>query len=124
MGAIRGRAGRKCPGWAGPQHRIFLNVWFLSLNGPSGAKVGVMEIVGSRGDAIVMKNRVTRITLGIVTARAFPTFEHRAQTLKTHWDIRSVPTIDGAQPHGWLYTVDMLLARSMQEQSTSSRRKL
>jgi hypothetical protein len=83
-----------------------------AFNGPSGAKVGVMEIVGSKGDAIVMKNHVTRITLGIVTARAFPTFEHPAQTLKTHWNIRSVPTIDGAQPHGWLYTVDMLLDAS------------
>jgi hypothetical protein len=80
-----------------------------AFNGPDGAKVGVMEIVGSRGDAIVMKNRVARITLGIVTARAFPTFEHPAQTMKTHWVIRSLPTIDGTQPHEWLYTVDMLL---------------
>jgi hypothetical protein len=83
-----------------------------SFNGPSGAKVGVMEIVGSRGEAIVVKNRVTRITLATVTARAFPPFEHPAQTMKTHWVIRSLPTIDGAQPHGWQYTFDMLLDAS------------
>jgi hypothetical protein len=83
-----------------------------AFNGPSGAKVGVMEIMGSKGDAVVMKNRVTRIRLGIVTARAFPTFEQPAQTMKTHWDIRSLPTIDGAQPHEWRYTVDMLLDAS------------
>src|SRR5271163_4055883 len=71
-----------------------------------------MEIVGSSGDAIVMKNRVTRIRLGIVTARAFPTFEYPAQTMKTHWDLRSLPTIDGAQPHEWPYTVDMLIDAS------------
>jgi hypothetical protein len=80
-----------------------------AFNGPSGAKVGVMEIVGSKGDAIVMKNRVTRIRLGIVTVRALPTYEHPAQAMKTHWDVRSLPTIDGAQPPEWRYTVDMLV---------------
>jgi hypothetical protein len=101
-------------GPAGPARSIAFSSTSDSyaFNGPGGARVGVMEIVGSRGDAIVMKNRVTRITLGIVTARAFPTFEHQAQSMKTHWNIRSLPTIDGAQPHGWLYTVDMLLDAS------------
>jgi hypothetical protein len=80
-----------------------------AFNGPSGAKVGVMEVMGSSGDAIVMKHRVTRITLGIVAAHAFPTFEHPAQTMRTHWDIRSQLTIDGARPHEWSYTFDMLL---------------
>jgi hypothetical protein len=99
---------------AGPARCIAFSSTTASyaFNGPSGAKVGVMEIVGSRGDAIVMKNRVTRITLGIVTVRAFPTFEHPAQTMKTHWDIRSLSTIDGAQPHEWRYTIDMLLDAS------------
>jgi hypothetical protein len=83
-----------------------------AFNGPSGAKVGVMEIVGSGGEAIVVNNRVTRITLGIVAARASPTFEHPAQNMKTHWVIRSLLTIDGVQPHGWLYTFDMLLDAS------------
>ena len=95
---------------AGPAHSIAFSSTSdaYAFNGPAGAKVGVMEIVGSRGDAVVMKNCVTRITLGIVTVRAIPTFEHPAQTMKTHWDIRSLPTIDGAQPHEWRYTVDML----------------
>ena len=99
---------------AGPSRSIALSSTSDSyaFNGPSGAKVGVMEIVGSRGEAIVVKNRVTRITLGIVAARALPTFEHPTQTMKTHWVIRSLPTIDGAQPHGWLYTFDMLLDAS------------
>jgi hypothetical protein len=83
-----------------------------AFNGPAGAKVGVMEIVGSKGDAFVMKNRVTRIRLGVVTARVFPTFEHSAQTMKTHWDVRSLPTIDGAQLHEWRYMFDMLLDAS------------
>jgi|SRR6516164_70516 hypothetical protein len=83
---------------AGPARSIAFSSTSTScaFNGPSGAKVGLMEILGSKGNAIVMKNRVTRITLGIVTARAFPTFEHSAQTMKTHWDLRSLPTIDGA----------------------------
>jgi hypothetical protein len=104
-------AGLKDSAPAGPARSIAFSSTSdaYAFNGPSGAKVGVMEIVGSSGDAIVMKHRVTRITLGIVTARAFPTFEHPAQTMKTHWDIRSQLTIDGAQPHEWSYTFDMLL---------------
>ena len=99
---------------AGPARSIEFSATSDSyaFNGPSGAKVGVMEIVGSRGNAVVMKNRVTRITLGNVTVRAFPTFEHPAQTMNTHWAIQSLPTIDGAQPHEWRYTVDMLLDAS------------
>jgi hypothetical protein len=99
---------------AGPARSIAFSSTSASyaFNGPTGAKVGVMEIVGSRGNAIVMKNRVARITLGVVTARAFPTFEYQAQSVKTHWDVRSLPTIDGAQLHEWRYTVDMLLGAS------------
>jgi hypothetical protein len=99
---------------AGPARSIAFSSTSAShtFNGPGGAKVGVMEIVGSRGDAIVMKKRVTRITLGIVTARVLPTFEHQALPMKTHWDIPSRLTIDDAQPHGWSYTVDMFFDAS------------
>jgi hypothetical protein len=84
----------------------------FTFDGPDGSKYGSMEIAGMTGNAIVMKNRAVKITLGTASVHIFPSFEHQAQAMKTMWDIRSAPTIDGMQPHSWEYTVDMVLDAS------------
>jgi hypothetical protein len=99
---------------AGPSHRIAFSSTSGSytFNGPNGSKHGSMEFVGIAGECVVAKNRVTKITLGSVTVRALPAFEHQAQAMKTTWDISSQATIDGIQPHSWGYMVDMVVDAS------------
>ncbi len=99
---------------AGPAHKFTFTSTSgsFTFNGPDGSQFGVMKIDGMSGEAVVMENRVSKIILGMVTVQAFPTFGHQGEALRTHWDVRSVPTIDGVQPHGWTYTVDMLLDAS------------
>jgi hypothetical protein len=96
---------------AGPSHLIPFSSTCRSVtfDGPDGLKYGSMEIVGMEGDAVVEKNRVAKITLGIATVRITPAFKHSTQAIRTTCDIRSVLTINGVQPHGWEYTVDMVL---------------
>jgi hypothetical protein len=99
---------------AGPAHNISFSSTSHSVTfyGPNGAKLGLMEITGMSGNATVMKNRVSTIILGTVIVRMFPGFEYPAQPMKTCWDVRSMPTVDGAQPKNWEYTVDMVLGTS------------
>jgi hypothetical protein len=99
---------------AGPTHLIPFSSTSHSVtfNGPDGSKYGSMEIVGMEGDAVLAKNRVAKITLGTATVHITPAFKHSTQAIRTTWDIRSVPTINGVQPHSWEYTVDMVLDAS------------
>jgi hypothetical protein len=100
--------------FAGPTHLIPFSSTSHSVtfNGPDGSKYGLMEIVGMKGDAALVKNRVARITLGTVTIHITPAFKHPTQAMRTTWNIRSVPTVNGVQPHSWEYTVDMVLDAS------------
>jgi hypothetical protein len=41
-----------------------------------------MEFAGITGNAVVTKNRVSPITLGIVTVKIFSAFEHQKQPIK------------------------------------------
>jgi hypothetical protein len=85
---------------------------FYTFNGPNGLTQGNVEISGVSGEAVIAKNRITKITLGTVQVRGFAVLEQPAEALKTLWEIESQPTIDGAQPHGWGYTVDLMLDAS------------
>jgi hypothetical protein len=99
---------------AGPTHLIPFSSTSRSVtfNGPDASKYGLMEILGMKGDVTLVKNRVAKITLGSAAIYVSPAFKHQQQAMKTNWDIRSVLTIGGVQPHNWVYTADMVLDTS------------
>lgn len=101
---------------AGASHRVEFSSTSYShvFNGPTGPnlKYGSMEFLGVTGDAVVTKNRVTKIELGSFRIQAYPAFEHLSAALKTGWNIRSRLVLHGAEPHDWGYTVDLVLGPS------------
>jgi hypothetical protein len=99
---------------AGPSHTVVFSSTNRSatFNGPDGSKYGLMEIVGMNGDVVLVKNRVAKITLGSVTVHITPAFKHQAQAMQSTWDVRSVLSINGVEPHNWAYGVDMVLEAS------------
>ena len=99
---------------AGPAREIAFSSSSQSVtfDGPDRSKYGSMEIVGLTGDAVVRKNRVTKITLGTATVHVLPAFKHQPERMRTYWEVLSVLTINGAQPHNWKHTVDMVLDAS------------
>lgn len=94
---------------AGPARNVAFssNSDSLTLKNPDGSIFGIVEIWGAKGDAVVMNNRVSKITLANVAARTGPGFRHSPQPTKDYFFIKSVPTIDGAEPHGWSYTIEL-----------------
>jgi hypothetical protein len=98
---------------AGASHRIEFSPTsasyvFSGPNGPSPA-YGSVEFLGVPGDAVVTKNRVTKIVLGTFKIQAYPAFEHHSVPLKTTWNIPSQLTVNGAEAHDWGYTVEMVI---------------
>ena len=81
----------------------------VTFNGPDGSIYGVMEIVGVKGETVLTKNRVGKITLGTATINIAPAFRHSAETMRTSWDVRSMLTMNGVEPRGWAYAVSMVL---------------
>jgi len=81
----------------------------VTFDGPDGARLGVMEFVGMEGEALAAKNRVAKIALGTATVHISPAFKHPTEALRTTWEVRSVLTISGVQPHNWAYSVVMIL---------------
>jgi hypothetical protein len=98
----------------GPTHLVTFSSTSSSVvfNGPDGSKYGAMEIVGMKGDAVLTKNRIVKITLATVSIQISPAFTHQVQAMRTTWEVQSVPTINGVQPHSWAYGVDMVLDTS------------
>lgn len=101
-------------GEPGPARRIAFSSTSHSIafNGPDGSTMGLVELSGTAGEAFVMKNRAPKITLGGVTVRLVPGFKRLAEIVRGYGDVRSVPTIDRAQPRAWTYTVDLAVDES------------
>jgi hypothetical protein len=85
----------------------------ITFNGPDGSAFAVVEFSGTAGEVIVMRNRAPKITLGELTVRLLPGSKRLAEVVKGYGDIRSAPTIDRAQPHNWVYTVDLAVDKSI-----------
>lgn len=90
---------------AGASHRIEFSSTSGShvFNGPNGPspKYGSMDFLGATGDAVITKNRVTKIVLGSFKIQAYPAFEHHSVLLTTTWKIPSRLTVNAAEPHDW-----------------------
>jgi hypothetical protein len=84
----------------------------VTINGPDGSKYAFMEIVGMSGDAVLTKNRVTKITLGTAAIHITPGFTHQAKAINTRCDVHSPLTINGVHPHNWGYIVDVVFDAS------------
>lgn len=98
---------------AGARHRIEFSSAYGShvFNGPNGPypKYGSIEFLGLSGDAMVTKNRVTKIVIGSFKIQAYPAFEHHSVPMKTIWNLSSRLTVDGAQAHDWGYTMEIAI---------------
>jgi hypothetical protein len=98
---------------AGASHRIEFSSTSGSymFNGPKGPSqaYGLVEFLGVAGDAVVTKNRVTKIVLGRFKVQAYPAFEHHSVPVRTTWNISSGLNVNGAEPHSWGYTVEMVI---------------
>jgi hypothetical protein len=98
---------------AGASHRIEFSSTSGSyvFNGPNGRSpaYGSMEFFGVSGDAVVTKDRVTKIVLGRFKIQAYPAFEHHSEPIRSTWKIPSQLTVNGAEPHDWGYMVDIVI---------------
>jgi hypothetical protein len=98
---------------AGASHRIEFSSTSGSciFNGPNGPSptYGSIEFLGVPGDAVVTKNRVTKIVLGSFKIQAYPDFEHHSVPVRTFWNVPSRLTVNAAEPHDWGHTVEMVI---------------
>ena len=74
---------------------------------PDGSKFGSIIVAGVSGTAAVVKNLRVSAVLNTVSVQMNPAARYEGPPFSLQLQLPNAPTVDGVQPHSWVYAFDV-----------------